>query len=249
MVARGDLGLSCAPEDVPRYQKEILTKSRARGKPAIVATQMLLSMKTDPEPRRPEAADVFNAVLDGADALMLPGETAVGARPTSTVETLHRIAAAAERFELGMGGRALALRKAHDETQRLRGAAHAEAPSLRVTDQLTFEAVRLADDLRAAAIVGATRSGRTVFNLSRYTPRVPVVAIVPNARVARRLALVRGVRPMIAPGPEGTVDFEAGLAHMRDSGLVEPGALVVVVSTRKGDPPGATTVLEVRVVD
>ena len=248
MVARGDLGLSCAPEDVPRYQKEILAKARARGRPAVVATQMLESMITDPEPRRPEAADVFNAVLDGADALMLSGETAVGGRPHAAVQTLQRIAQAAERFELGVGGRALALRKAHEETQRLRGHRYADTQWLRITDQLTFEAVRLADDLRAAAIVGATRSGRTIFNLSRYMPRVPVIAIVPSARIARHLAMVRAATMVISPDEDDDVDFEAGLAMIRAQGLVVDGDVLVVVSTRHGDPTGATTVLQVRVV-
>jgi len=249
MVARGDLGLSCAAEDVPRYQKEILAIARARGRPAVVATQMLQSMVTDPEPRRPEAADVFNAVLDGADALMLSNETATGSRPHEAVETLHRIALAAEKYELGMGGRALALRKSHDETQRLREVLYRQHDWLRVTDQLTFEAVRLADDLRAAAIVGATRSGRTVFNLARYRSRVPVIALVPDAHVARRLATVRSVQAVVSAkegGEEGEVDFERGLAKALELGLLSSGDLVVVVSARPGDPAGATSVLEVR---
>lgn len=242
MVARGDLGLHEAPQDVPRHQKRILREARWLGKPAIVATQMLESMLRDPEPRRSEATDVFNAVLDGADAVMLSGETATGARPREATETLGRIARAAEAFE----------REERERRDAWLAFAHREVAARRVpgigsevTDLITHGAVRAAEDLGAAAVVAATRSGHTARCLARFDPNVTLLAIVPDAAVARSLSLVGSVRAVVAPAASGEEALAIGLSRAAEQGLVPGGARVVVASARAGDPPGVTTTLTV----
>lgn len=246
MVARGDLGLHEAPEDVPRHQKSIVRAARRLGRPVIVATQMLESMLTAPEPRRSEATDVFNAVLDGADAVMLSGETATGARPHLAAATLARIARAAERWEddeaadrparIEKIGREIGLRRAPGD--------HVAA----ATDLVTLEAVRAAEALGVEAIVAASRTGGSARNLARFDPLVPVVAIVPDGATARSLAFTGSVRAVVTPAQNGDEALERGLAAAVAAGLLRRGARVVVASARTDDPPGATTCLSVRTV-
>jgi pyruvate kinase len=244
MVARGDLGLHCAPEDVPRLQKRMIRDARRLGRPAIVATQMLESMLTAPEPRRSEATDVFNAVLDGADAVMLSGETATGTRPREAAATLARIAQAAEAWEASNPDTRDAWLRSVEAEIRARPGDGVRA----TTDRITAEAVRTAESLRCDAIVAATRSGRTARNLARFDPNLPVVAIVPDERTARSLALVGAVRAVVAPATSGEDALQRGLARAVEAGLLRRGARVVVASARADDPPGATTALAVRTV-
>src|SRR5262245_2057968 len=174
MVARGDLGLHCAPQEVPRLQKDVLHRARLLGREGIVATQMLGSMERAPEPTRAEASDVFNAVLDGADALLLSGETATGVRPAEAASTLRRIIAEAEAWESGHRvARAAKLAALYDEIVVLRMADRAARPWIGVTDRVTCEAVRLAESLGARAIVAATRTGQTARHIARFDPVVP----------------------------------------------------------------------------
>lgn len=247
MVARGDLGLHEPPQDVPAHQKRILREARWLGKPGIVATQMLESMLRDPEPRRSEATDVFNAVLDGADAVMLSGETATGLRPAEATRTLGTIAAAAEAWRAEERGRRDAgLDEARREVDARRGVG--APPGADVTDLVTCEAVRAAESLGADAVVAATRSGQTARNLARFDPTVPLLAIVPDERTARSLTLVGSVRAVVAPAPSAEEALGAGLARAVETGLLRRGARVVVAAARPGDPPGVTTTLTVRVV-
>ncbi|MCE9636529.1 MAG: pyruvate kinase [Planctomycetes bacterium] len=259
MVARGDLGLHCAPEDVPRLQKRMIRDARRLGRPAIVATQMLESMLTAPEPRRSEATDVFNAVLDGADAVMLSGETAVGQRPREAAATLARIAVAAESWETVHPETREAWLRAVEKDVAARaaacaGASGAPAPTDRacgaetVTDRVTAESVRTAEALGCAAVVAATRSGRTARNLARFDPMLPIVAIVPDERVARSLALTGSVRAVVASATSGDDALARGLARAVECELVRRGDRVVVASARPDDPPGVTTALSVRTV-
>jgi pyruvate kinase len=236
MVARGDLGLHCVPEDVPRLQKRMIRDARRLGRPAIVATQMLESMLTAPEPRRSEATDVFNAVLDGADAVMLSGETATGQRPHEAAATLARIAVAAESWEtVHRDARSAWLDSIEAGLNSRRGSDTA------VTDRVTSAAVRTAEALLCEAIVAATRSGRTARNLARFDPLVPVVAIVPDGATARSLTLTASVRAVVAPASTGVDALRRGLARAVKVGLLAPGARVVVASARPDDPPGMTT--------
>ena len=242
MVARGDLGLHCAPEDVPRLQKRMIRSARRLGRPAIVATQMLESMITAPEPRRSEATDVFNAVLDGADAVMLSGETATGERPREAAATLARIAVAAESWESSHPETREAWLRAVEREIGARGRSAIES----VTARITADAVRSAEALGCEAVVAATRSGRTARNLARFDPLLPIVAIVPDARIARSLALTASVRAVVAPAATGDDALSAGLARAVAAGWLRDGSCVVVASARPDDPPGATTTLCVR---
>jgi pyruvate kinase len=249
MIARGDLGLHCAPQDVPRIQKDVLRRARLVGREGVVATQMLGSMEHAPEPTRAEASDVFNAVLDGADALLLSGETAMGVRPAAAAAMLGRIIGIAEEWEASrLAARSAALAGLCDEIVALRRDEYRARPWLEVTDRLTFDAVRLAESLGARAIVAATRSGETARLIARFDPCVALVAVVPDAAVARRLALTGSVRPLVAPASSGADAVDRGIARALAAGFVARGDRVVVAAARPGDPPGATTCLEVRVV-
>ena len=250
MVARGDLGLQCEAEDVPRLQKEILRAATRAGKPAIVATQMLDSMERSWEPRRPEASDVFNAVLDRADAVMLSGETSVGAYPVRAVEVLRGIVASAEAFDEP----ALATREA--DLARLYDAVRAErswhGPSAAVTDHASYLAALTAPMLGARALVALTLSGGTARMLARFRPRIPVYACVHHPAAARRLALSFGVVPVETPSlPAGTpVDraFEEAIGTLRERGLVAKGDRVVVLCGRPLGAGGGTNLLSVEEV-
>ena len=179
MVARGDLGLEIPLERVPRVQKEILRKAHARSVPAIVATQVLESMRTEPRPTRAEASDAAGAVDGGADAIMLSGETATGRYPVRSVEVLDAI-----------------IRDAESMTQP--GIARADDPSnLDHTRALSEAAVTLARRSGAHAIVAVTREGQTARLLSAARPQAIILAATDNEEVARRLSLWRGVVPMV----------------------------------------------------
>ncbi len=247
MVARSDLSLRCSPEDVPRLQKDIIRRARLLGRPAIVATQMLGHMEHATSPTRSEAADVFNAVLDGSDALMLSAETAIGAYPHEAVHTLRAIATAAEEWEEARQvGRDFVLSHLGKQIEALRAAQQRLPGWVDVTDRITLEAVRIAEGLGLAAIVAVSRSGNTARLIARFDPLVPVVAIVPNERVARRLAIVGSVRGVVAAGDTEEESLVAGLERAVEAGLLTDGSRVLVVGSREGDPRGATTAIAIR---
>ena len=180
MVARGDLGLEMPLERVPRAQKEIVLAARRRGIPVIVATQVLESMTHEARPTRAEVSDAANAVDDGVDAIMLAGETAAGAFPARTVQTLDAIIRDAESSP--SGELPLALRRSVEDYD------HARA--------LCAAAVMLADRGDAQAIVAVTRGGTTARRLSTLRPRAPILATTNDGLTARRLALHWGVVPV-----------------------------------------------------
>lgn len=250
MVARGDLGLACSPQDVPRIQKDILRAARLQGRPVIVATQMLGSMEVHPEPTRPEAADVFNAVLDGADALMLSGETATGNRPHEAARTLLVIADAAESWERERlaGRRVGALNMLYREILSRRAEDHERNPLLQTTDDVTYSAVRLAESLGARALVAWTRSGTTARHLARFAPEPLLLAVVPSPAVARRLALTGGARALVVPSesdrPGTRSSITRGIRQAVELGLLSSGDLVVMASAGVDDPPGVTLRVE-----
>jgi pyruvate kinase len=177
MVARGDLGVEMATEDVPPIQKTIIRKANRRGIPVITATQMLESMIEEPTPTRAEASDVANAVWDGTDAVMLSGETAIGKHPVAVVEMMHRIVVRAEST----------IPRAPPEDRGRMG--HAQA--------ICHAATGLAEDLKVAAIAAFTRTGRTGQLLSIERPPVPIYVFTSEAQVYRRLALWWGVTPIL----------------------------------------------------
>jgi pyruvate kinase len=209
MVARGDLGLELPLEQVPRVQKEILGTARAVGQPAIVATQVLESMRVEPRPTRAEVSDAANAVDEGADAIMLAGETAAGAFPVRAVQTLDAIIRDAEP-----AATLPHVLPAIDPMVSLHGPALCEA------------AVTLATTARAGAIVAVTQEGRTARLLSALRPAAPIFAATPNAELAGTLTLWWGVEPFVSV--ETNLDRLEAL--MLERGLLAPGSVVVFIN-------------------
>jgi pyruvate kinase len=220
MVARGDLGVELAPEEVPLVQKELLLRCDTLGIPSITATQMLESMIENPRPTRAEVSDIYNAVLDGTGAVMLSAETAVGKHAAEAVRVMARIAERAEREFLSPTG-------LHEwrstVTQR------------EVPDVMAHGAARAAEELGAAAIVALTNFGLTARVLSKYKPSVPIYAATTRAATARQLGLLWGVTPLVVPYRE---EEWPALAGARDEllkrGALAPDDLVVVVNSRGG---------------
>jgi pyruvate kinase len=215
MVARGDLGVELPPEEVPVLQKELIQESNARSKPVIVATQMLESMVRSPRPTRAEASDVANAVLDGADAVMLSAETAVGDYPFEAAAMAARIVATAEQT----GARFSQPRRRRDDR--------------RTTSAIPFAAKSIADDdVRVRAILCHTRTGETAKLLAAERPRTPVYAFGFDRAVLRRLCFVWGITPIPAEGEARALDrLEAMEAELVGRGIVSAGDMVTVVAT------------------
>jgi pyruvate kinase len=216
MVARGDLGLEMPLERVPRVQKEITCMARARGVPVIVATQVLESMRLAPRPTRAEVSDAANAVDDGVDAIMLAGETAAGSFPALSVRTLDAIIRDAERLP--------------PLQVPVTGAPRMQAQHGRA---LCDAAITLAREGQAEAIVAITSEGNTPRVLAALRPSARILAATDRPDVARRLALYRGVHPLVT---EIGADFESAGRQVGEvlvsRGLVGPGATVVFVNIR-----------------
>jgi pyruvate kinase len=227
MVARGDLGVECPLEEVPLIQKRIIRKARAAGIPVITATEMLDSMVHARRPTRAEASDVANAVLDGTDAVMLSGETAVGDHPVRVVETMARIVTDVEASE----------EYAESREQRVPPAGDTR------TDAIARSARYLARDVEASAVVTVTESGYTAGKVAKYRPAVPVVAVTPDETVRRRLALPWGVTPRHLPFPDGgaTELIERAATAAIDAGVADSGDTVVVLAGMMTDLEGANT--------
>ena len=210
MVARGDLGVEVPLHRVPVLQKEIIAAGRRQGKPVIVATQMLESMMTQPRPTRAEASDVANAVFDGADALMLSGETAAGDYPVDAVRVMTRIIGEAEKYEQGTGPMSRSSRpwetlgldrpcdgdrSARAESDAAEG--EAETEPLAIAEIVSAAAVYAADRLPVRQIVAFSQGGFTARMISRSRPGAPILVFTTDAQVARRIQLVWGVRPLL----------------------------------------------------
>ena len=237
MVARGDLGIDCPVEDVPHLQKRIIRTCVEWGVPVITATQMLESMVHSALPTRAEASDVANAVLDGTDAVMLSGETAIGHDPTEAVRTMSRILVAAEAHAdyVAWGGRL-------GKIQRL-----AQMPQgLAVTGAVTAAAWQVAMDLGAAAIICCTRSGRTARAMARFRPPAPLYAFSPDEVVRRQLALSWGVRTLPVEHYDSVDDMVwHAVERTVQAGAASPGDVVVVVAGSPESTDSASDVLRV----
>jgi pyruvate kinase len=244
MIARGDLGLQLGVEEVPMTQKQLIVAARKHGKPCIVATQMLESMITNPVPTRAEATDVFNAILDGGDAVMLSGETSVGSRPYLVVATMDRIARKAEMYRLQDRARRppITLPPLGDHN-------HIE----RTNEQFAKTAVLFAENVPARAIVCFTRTGRTPERISRHRPPVPVLAFCSSPRVARTSLLYWGLHPILMLGVDtdktrlSMMVEEARAILRRDYGMGRGDAIVVTAGIDW--PKGGTNVLQVLIED
>jgi pyruvate kinase len=225
MVARGDLGVEIGTEDVPIVQKRIIAAANAAGRVVITATQMLESMIDNPRPTRAEASDVANAILDGTDAVMLSGESAVGRYPVETVETMARIADYTE--EHGMGS----IRPRRADLRRTDLPPGPPGPGTPVTRSLTRVASSVAEELGCKLIMAFTESGITARLVSSHRPRVPVVAVTHDDRVYRRLALWWGVVPVKSEFVENSDDLlAAGEERLRARGLVQKGDMILMLS-------------------
>ncbi|MDP1821239.1 MAG: pyruvate kinase [Acidimicrobiales bacterium] len=237
MVARGDLGVRLPLEDVPHIQKEIIRTGVAHGKPVITATQMLESMVVAPTPTRAEVSDVANAVFDGTSAVMLSGETAIGANPVAAVAAMARITRRAEReFDYEGWGTRLG-------QQQMAGLHDAPSPT-RITSAITAAAWRASVDAELAAIIACTSSGRTARMISRFRPKCPILALTPQPRTARQLAMAWGIRPMVMDTHGTTDDI---VWHAVESavnlGMVRRGDLVGVLVGSPTDLEPTTDVL------
>jgi pyruvate kinase len=227
MVARGDLGVECPLEDVPFLQKGVIEVARRHAKPVIVATQMLESMISAPRPTRAEASDVANAVLDGADAVMLSGETSVGEYPIETVRTMARIISSTEDH-------GLARMAAIDWQPRTRGGVIAKA------------AAEVAERVGAKYLVAFTQSGDSARRLSRYRGPIPTLAFTPVPVVRSQLALSWGVETFLGETVEHTDEMVRQVdEHLLRIGRVEEGDLVVIIAGAPPGIPGSTNALRI----
>ncbi|WNZ12389.1 pyruvate kinase [Streptomyces sp. 11x1] len=220
MIARGDLGVEMPLEQVPMVQKRAVTLAKRNAKPVIVATQMLDSMIHNSRPTRAEVSDVANAVLDGADAVMLSGETSVGKHVTETVRTMSRIAAAAESDMLAAG---LPPLTEHNKP-RTQGGAVARA------------AAEIGDFLNAKYLVAFSQSGDTARRLSRYRSPIPLLAFTPDPATRSQLSLTWGVETFLGPRVDSTDAMVAQVDELLSRyGRCEKGDVVVITA---GSPPG-----------
>jgi len=221
MVARGDLGVELPAEKVPATQKLIIDKANTAGKPVITATQMLESMTHSPQPTRAEASDVAHAVVDGSDAVMLSGETAIGEYPLEAVRMMDRLAREAE--------------------QRIEPRLHPGGPRRSLAQAFCLSAVHLAEDIGAAGMAALTRSGRTAQTLSSIRPSMPVFGLCEDEASARRLCLWHGVVPLVM-GPVPTLDeaWQTMRHELASTSLVSPGDRVVLLGAAPGSRRGRT---------
>ena len=223
MVARGDLGLECPLEQIPRIQKTIIARARALGRPVILATQVLESMRTEPRPTRAEVSDAATAVDQGVDAIMLSGETAAGEYPIEAVQTLSAIICDAE----GVAVPAARL----DPEFSLFGPPGVESSpvdfdAFRTGRAMCEAAVTLASTGRAEAIVAVTLYGKTAQLLSSLRPAAHIIAVTPSEVVARRLKLYWGVRPVVSD----LDDLRALEEPIRSAIDLSPRAVVVLIN-------------------
>lgn len=228
MIARGDLGVTMRPEQVPGIQKRLIRACVDAAKPVITATQMMQSMVESPTPTRAEASDVANAVFDGTDAVMLSAETSIGRHPIAAVRMMDQIARAVEGSE--------------DYRQVLHRYPPRERPP--IPDAICHSACRLAQILPARAIVPFTRSGSTAAKVSSHRPAAVVAALTPSQTIARQLTVAWGVFPIVIPEPPDPDRLaQIAIARVLAAGLACPGELVVITGgVSAGGPANAIRV-------
>lgn len=235
MLARGDLGVEIPPEDVPSVQKHVVRAVRYSGKPVIVATQMMESMIKNARPTRAEASDVATAVYDGADAVMLSAETAMGDYPVKAVSIMARICGRTESDEL------------------YRQIIEDDRPDAigNPSDSITMAAYYVAQDVGASAIVTYTMSGSTALRAARQRPDVPIMCLTPEIKTARRLVISYGVQPVHAP--KEIKDFAGAVRHARklavEHKFAKKGERLVMTAGVPFGTPGSTNILRIVEVD
>lgn len=242
MVARGDLGVETSAAAVPIEQKRIIQLCNRVGKPVITATQMLNSMIENPRPTRAEASDVANAIFDGTDAVMLSGETASGAYPIESVETMAEIAISAEQH-LSVHGRFRLEPSLPQQTDLDMGRDNITA------DAVSHATVEMAKMVDAKLIVCSTWTGYTARRVARERPLTPIVCVTPNPRTYRRLALVWGVYPVM--GAEyHTIDemFQVVRDALKQHKLAQPNDKVVIISGVPFGAAGSTNFVKIETI-
>lgn len=214
MIARGDLGVELPVEQIPLIQRNIIKKCLHRAKPVIVATQMMESMIERSKPNRSEITDVANAVLEGADAVMLSGETATGAHPQLVVETMRKIVMEVERTEYRYNLEEVLIPQSH-------------SPSF-ISDATCYNACKLADDVDSDALVGMTQSGYTAFMLSSYRPKSPLFIFTKEKSLVNQLSLSWGVRAFLYTEEDSLDDIIFDQINiLKERGFVKGGDIVV----------------------
>ena len=227
MVARGDLGVEIPAEDVPIIQKNIIKKCNAVGKPVVVATQMLESMTVNPRPTRAEVSDVGNAIIDGADAIMLSGETAGGKYPVEATAMMNQIAL---KIEESLEYKEIFLQKGMHRK-------HSQ------TDAIAHATVQLGYELSAAAIITPTRSGYTTRVVSKYRPKAPIIAFTQAAQVARHLNMRWGVYPIDGtPWLDILQMINYSSTSALEKGYVQKGDLVILTAGMKYGEGGTSSI-------
>lgn len=230
MVARGDLGVELPPEQVPIAQRKIIRVARAAGRPVIVATQMLESMIEAPTPTRAEASDVATAVYQGADAVMLSAESAVGRHPQSAVAIMDRI-----------------IRAVEDDAEYWASLPRDMTPPQATTaDAIALSARNIADVIGCAAVVAFTATGSTAYRVARERPRCGVIGLTPVVGTARRLALVWGTRAMVIDDIESVEEMvDKADAAVRALGAAGPGDRVAIIAGVPFGRAGKTNTIRV----
>lgn len=236
MIARGDLGVEIPAQKVPVVQKDIIDRARTLGKPVVVATQMLESMISNPQPTRAEVSDVATAVFDGADAVMLSAETAVGDYP---IEAVSMMDATAREIETNT---------TYLSTMERRRDHSAESPS----QAITAAAYNVARNIDAAFIVTYTSSGSTALRMARQRPHVPILCLTPDLKAARRLGLSFGVNAVYAPETDesdftGPARFAGKIA--REQNFAKDGENFVMTAGIPFAQPGSTNILRIAKVE
>lgn len=230
MVARGDLGVELLTEKVPVIQKEIIKKSLSVGKPVIVATQMLESMIENPRPTRAEVSDIANAIIDGADAVMLSAETSVGKYPLEAVQSMTQTALDVEKWARKSG---LVLGEAAQKRRET------------VVEAISNSAVKLAETIKSELLIIASATGSTAKQISKHRPSVPVMVITHSEEVKRKLALVWGVFPEVVEFHKVGELVSGSLKLARKKSFIKKDDLVVITSGILKGVPGGTNLIEV----
>lgn len=234
MVARGDMGVEIPFEQVPMLQKMIIKKVFEAGKIVVTATQMLESMITNPRPTRAEINDVANAIYDGTSALMLSGETAMGAHPVEAVKTMASIAKATEK-DINYIGRFEKSAPKHDQTD--------------ITSAISHATVTTAHDLNAKAIITVTKSGTTARQISKYRPNCPIISATTSQKVRRQNNISWGVIPVMCDEKSNTDELlEHSVEVALKTGVIKKGDVVVITAGIPLGQSGTTNMLKATVV-
>lgn len=236
MVARGDLGVEIPLQEVPLIQKMLIKKCLAASKPIIVATQMMESMITNITPTRAEVNDVANSIMDGADAVMLSGETSVGKHPVKVIETVKKIIQNVESYE-GIYN--------HDQTPD-----NDNKNERFITDSICYNACRLSQRVNAQAIVTMTHTGYTAFKISSFRPKANIYVFTANHSILNMLSLLWGVRGFYYDKKVSTDHTIADIKYiLRKEGMVVKGDLVINIASMPIDENGKSNMLKLSFVD